>query len=548
MKKRVYGGMLLLTTTGLLVASLALCWMFYAQFSSTVRDDVRERIRVFSGTSAHFAEDILAPLSSVNMRITIVDPEGLVVFDNAFPANALPNHLDREEIQEALTLGYGESDRYSDAFGQETYYATVRLSDGYILRASKTMQSIWGMFTEALPTMGLVVLLIALGGYVLAGRLTQWIVAPINHIDVASPTAPYDELAPLVQTIEDQRVHIAEQLARLSERTETMTAIMDNMREGIILIDKRGLILTMNLSAATIFDIPGQMEGKNVLELTRDTLVLGAVRSALDGVWGEMSMERDSRMYHAIFSPVHGSGAMFLLWDDTEKMQGEKMRSEFSANVSHELKTPLTTIYGHAEMLAGGIVKPEDTAGFYVRIKDEAARLITLIEDILLISSLDEGAAQLFSEPVHFAAVAQEAVAALEEKAHEHQVSIQFHGDDFVMQARKAQMYEMFHNLIDNAIKYNRPGGRIDIHVDATSSSKIARVVVTDTGIGIPREAQGRVFERFYRVDKSRSKKTGGTGLGLAIVKHIVMAHKGTIELSSKPGEGTVVTLTFPAE
>ena len=546
MKKRIYGGMLLLTTTGLVVVSLALCWMFYLQFSKSVREDLREGIRVFGNSSSNFAENTLAALSSFDMRVTIVDPDGTVVFDNAFPINLLANHLDREEIQEALALGYGESNRYSDTFGQETYYASVRLIDGYVLRAAKTTHSIWGMFAEALPTVGFMVLLIVVGGYALASRLTLWIVAPINQMDLSSPTAPYDELAPLIQTIENQRIHIAEQLASLNARTDTMTAIMDNMREGIILIDKRGLILTLNQSAATIFDIPGHMEGKNVLELTRDTAILHAVRSALDGIWGEITVERDYRMYHAIFSPVQGSGAMLLLWDNTEKMLGEKMRSEFSANVSHELKTPLTTIYGHAEMLAGGMVKPSDAGTFYARIKDEAARLITLIEDILLLSSLDEDVVQHHSEPVRFAEVAQEAIASLEEKASEHNVAVNLRGANFVMNANRAQIFELFHNLIDNAIKYNQPGGSIDILIEAEPQVKTARVVVTDTGIGIPREAQNRVFERFFRVDKSRSKKTGGTGLGLAIVKHIVIVHHGTIELTSMPGEGTMITITFP--
>jgi len=539
--------MILLTTASLVVISAALCFVFYHQFSSTAIETLRNRAETFADNSSQTAIEALGITKSSDMRVTVIMPDGTVVFDNTAQAESLPNHLDREEIRDALEIGFGQSIRFSDTLQKETVYYAVRLTDGYVLRVAKTSSSIFGVFTGTLPIVAGVVLVMVIAGYLLAGSLTKRIVAPINEVNLALElTAPYDELAPFIRTIAQQREHIARQLSDLRNRSDTINAIMDNINEGILLTNKQGIVLSANKSVLRIFEKDSPVDGKNILEFLRDVSFSGHVRDALDGKHGEMGMERVGRTYRVYFSHVSGGGAIILFLDITEKSKSEKLRREFSANVSHELKTPLTSIYGNAEMLQNGMVKENDKQAFYGQIKDEAGRLIALIEDILMISRLDEGGGQELFEDVELAAVAAETVEALSQKAADNQVAVQISGESIRMKANRSLMYEMFYNLIDNAIKYNKPGGAV--HVDIINRDNQIKINVADTGIGIPKEAQSRVFERFYRVDKSRSKKTGGTGLGLAIVKHIVMVHDGKIELQSRQDKGTTVVVLFSSD
>ena len=547
MKKRIFLNMILLTTASLVVISAALCFVFYHQFSSTAIETLRNRAETFADNSSQTAIEALGITKSSDMRVTVIMPDGTVVFDNTAQAESLPNHLDREEIRDALEIGFGQSIRFSDTLQKETVYYAVRLTDGYVLRVAKTSSSIFGVFTGTLPIVAGVVLVMVIAGYLLAGSLTKRIVAPINEVNLALElTAPYDELAPFIRTIAQQREHIARQLSDLRNRSDTINAIMDNINEGILLTNKQGIVLSANKSVLRIFEKDSPVDGKNILEFLRDVSFSGHVRAALDGKHGEMGMERVGRTYRVYFSHVSGGGAIILFLDITEKSKSEKLRREFSANVSHELKTPLTSIYGNAEMLQNGMVKENDKQAFYGQIKDEAGRLIALIEDILMISRLDEGGGQELFEDVELAAVAAETVEALSQKAADNQVAVQISGESIRMKANRSLMYEMFYNLIDNAIKYNKPGGAV--HVDIINRDNQIKINVADTGIGIPKEAQSRVFERFYRVDKSRSKKTGGTGLGLAIVKHIVMVHDGKIELQSRQDKGTTVVVLFSSD
>ena len=547
MKKRIFLNMILLTTASLVVISAALCFVFYHQFSSTAIETLRNRAETFADNSSQTAIEALGITKSSDMRVTVIMPDGTVVFDNTAQAESLPNHLDREEIRDALEIGFGQSIRFSDTLQKETVYYAVRLTDGYVLRVAKTSSSIFGVFTGTLPIVAGVVLVMVIAGYLLAGSLTKRIVAPINEVNLALElTAPYDELAPFIRTIAQQREHIARQLSDLRNRSDTINAIMDNINEGILLTNKQGIVLSANKSVLRIFEKDSPVDGKNILEFLRDVSFSGHVCAALDGKHGEMGMERVGRTYRVYFSHVSGGGAIILFLDITEKSKSEKLRREFSANVSHELKTPLTSIYGNAEMLQNGMVKENDKQAFYGQIKDEAGRLIALIEDILMISRLDEGGGQELFEDVELAAVAAETVEALSQKAADNQVAVQISGESIRMKANRSLMYEMFYNLIDNAIKYNKPGGAV--HVDIINRDNQIKINVADTGIGIPKEAQSRVFERFYRVDKSRSKKTGGTGLGLAIVKHIVMVHDGKIELQSRQDKGTTVVVLFSSD
>lgn len=547
MKKRIFLNMTLLTSVSLIIISAALCLVFYRQFSASVLETLRNRVETFIDNTSQTAVEALSITRSSDMRVTVIMPDGTVVFDNTAEAGSLPNHLDREEIRGALENGFGKSTRFSDTLQDVTVYYAVRLTDGYVLRASKTLSSIFGVFVGVLPVVACVVLVMVIAGYLLAGRLTKRIVAPINNVSLESElTAPYDELVPFVRTIAEQREHIARQLEDLQNRSDTISAIMDNMNEGIILTDEQGVILSANKSVLRIFEKTSPMEGKNILEFLRDVKFSGHVRGVLAGKPGEMGMERAGRAYRVYFSHVSRGGAMILFLDITEKAKSEKLRREFSANVSHELKTPLTSIYGNAEILYNGMVKEGDRQAFYGQIKDEAGRLITLIEDILTLSRLDEGGGEELREDVELAAVAAESAEALSHKAAENKISVRVSGSGIRMKASRSLMYEMFYNLIDNAIKYNKPDGTVNVDI-ARAEGRIS-ITVSDTGIGIPPESRSRVFERFYRVDKSRSKKTGGTGLGLAIVKHIVMVHGGKIELQSGQDKGTAVTALFHPE
>lgn len=547
MKKRIFISMALLTVFSLLVLSAALCLVFYGQSAGIIRAELRETANVFRDNTAQTAIEAFSQPQGGSTRFTVIAPDGTVIFDNTIPAEILQNHADREEVASAIQTGEGEINRFSDTLKEETYYYAVKMADGFILRVAKTTSSMLGIFSESLPVVAAVVLFIVIAGYFLAGRLTRRILAPINSADLgAGFAAPYDELAPFAAMIMAQRKEIARQVDDLRDRAETIEAILGNMSEGIVLVGSGGEVLTVNKSAAAFFDVPAPAAGKNILELFRNADILEHLRGALFGRRGEMSLSRSGRTYRAHFSPVAGGGAIILFMDITENMRAETLRREFSANVSHELKTPLTTIYGHAEMLFNGMVKEEDKPVFYGHIKDEASRLITLIEDILLISRLDEGAGRELLEDVELSPVIAQTVEALSQKAEENGVTFQISCEKAVLRANRSQIYELFYNLIDNAIKYNKPGGTVGINV--TDGGGELALSVSDTGIGIPKEAQGRVFERFFRVDRSRSKKTGGTGLGLAIVKHIALAHSGRIELKSEAGAGTTITIRFPKQ
>jgi len=537
MKKRIFLSIFLLTIISLLAVSVALCGVFYMELSSSVQGDVREHAAILKDmvTADNFESLVIS-----DMRLTVIAPDGTVVYDNEQAADTLENHADREEIREALASGVGESRRYSDTLGQETYYYAVTLGNGGVLRLAKSTSSIWGMFGGAIPVISVVVLVMFAICYFLAVRLTKRIVDPINKVRIDEKlTAPYDELIPFVHTISQQREQIIRHMSDLRSRSNTIEAIMNSMSEGTILVNKDGVILSINRSAAAIFSIAGSADGKNILEILRDVELNESMRAALSGIRGEMNLAHNEKIYRVYFSPVTDSGAIILFLDITEKSMSEKLRREFSANVSHELKTPLTTIYGNAEMLASGMVRDGDKARFYGKIKDEAARLIALIEDIIKLSQLDEDSGNVNFEDIDPAGIAAAVIESLESKAMEKNVSVTVSGGG-VFRANRSQMTELFYNLIDNAIKYNEPDGTVKVEIDVINSQ--AKITVSDTGIGIPTEVQSRIFERFYRVDKSRSKKTGGTGLGLAIVKHIVIAYGGSVEVQSEIGKGTRIT------
>ena len=485
-------------------------------------------------------------LSIADMRLTLISSDGRVLYDDDQDAELLPSHADREEVMEALQTGIGESRRFSDTLGEETYYFALRLTDGSILRLAKTIRTIWGVFVGALPAALAVIAVMIFISYFLADKLTKRIIHPINAVTFDSQlSAPYDELAPFVQTISRQRERITQQMADLKDRADTTAAIMAGMSEGLILIDHKGNVLSINQSAVHIFQITHEVIGKSILEVLRNIELHEHMLSALSGRRSELEFSWSSAVYRVFFSPAADNGAVILFLNVTEKTIAERLRREFSANVSHELKTPLTTIYGNVEMLENDMVKEADRKQFYQKIRNEAARLMQLIEDIMMLSRLDEGHHAAATEEVNLIAIAGEVIESLALNAKERDVKIDVSGNGS-LPANCSQMVEMMYNLLDNAIKYNKPGGNVSVQINQLDQA--VQMTVSDTGIGIPQEAQSRVFERFYRVDTSRSKQTGGTGLGLAIVKHIVALYHGNISLRSMVDEGTHITVTLYTE
>jgi two-component system phosphate regulon sensor histidine kinase PhoR len=547
MRKRVYLDMALLAVLSVLLVSVAVSLVYYGQYADSVRADVRQRAQLVASEPGGVSPDALAQLPPTGLRLTLIASDGAVLFDSTVPASALESHADRAEFQQALAEGSGESTRYSGTLREETYYYALRLPDGQVLRAAKTVGSMVGVFVQALPWVALVVLVVAFAAYLVAGRLTRRIVRPINALDLdGEPVPPYDELAPFVRAIRRQREQIAAQEADLRERADTMSAIMADMNEGAVLIDAEGVVLSVNQSALDIFNAAASVTGESILDLMRDVDLIAYTRAALRGQRGETGMARADRDYQVYFSPAPGSGALLLFLDITEKVKAENLRREFSANVSHELKTPLTSISGYAELLASGMTRKDDRAEFTNRIKHESARMIALVEDIMLLSRLDEGRTDETTTDVDLAQVAAEAADSLALKASELGVKVTVSGGGVVSDAHRSLMQELFYNLIDNAIKYNHPGGGVRVNIYLGEDGRLV-AQVSDTGIGIPLAEQPRVFERFHRVDRSRSKSTGGTGLGLAIVKHLARIHNAELALTSAEGEGTTVSVVFPA-
>jgi two-component system phosphate regulon sensor histidine kinase PhoR len=544
--------MTMLAAVSIALVSIALCLIFYQQFTSTIRAEIKGRAEMFREMSATQlmttwrAQPTMVP---EDMRLTLIAPDGKVIYDNTVIAEKLGNHADRPEIRQALATGSGASSRYSDTLRRQTCYFAVRLPDGFVLRTAKTSDSIFALFGHALPLVATVILVLAVLSHIAAGRLTNRIVEPINamRLDDEPMAPPYDELTPLVRAISEQRQRIAAQFAALEERTATIDAIMDSMSEGTLLLDQRGTVVAANPSAGKIFGFAQPVAGRNILELLREPHLARLARQAVNGHRHEETIKRHDRHYRAYFSPVTSGGAALLFLDITESGKAERLRREFSANVSHELKTPLTSISGYAEMLASGMVREEDQAEFLAKIRDESARMLALIEDILLLSRLDEEKSAGALTEVDIGQIATEAAAALADKAAAAGIGLRFvAGKAVSVKGSGSLLNELLFNLLDNAIKYNRPGGMVEIGFGQEDEGG-AIISVRDTGIGIPPEARSHVFERFYRVDKSRSKTTGGTGLGLAIVKHIALIHKAEINLTSEVGEGTTVTVIFPA-
>ena len=549
MTKKIFQSIFLVAGAVLLASLLIIMGFLYSYFGGVEENQLRDELSLAAAAVEDGGTDYLSRLTADRCRLTWIAADGSVLYDTRTDAESLENHASRAEVSQALTTGTGESTRYSSTLMEKTMYYAQRLDDGTVLRISISRATV-GMIAVGMIQPLLIVLIVALilSG-LLARRLSRRIVDPLNSLDLEHPldNDAYEELSPLLKRIHRQHVEIQTQLRELREKTDEFTQITGSMREGLILLDEHGSILSINAAAQTLFGADAQCVGKDFLTVERSHEISAAIQAAAGDGHSEVRTERAGRVYQFDISRITSDGKLLgtviLAFDITEQEFAERNRREFTANVSHELKTPLQGIIGSAELIENGMVRPDDLPRFVGHIHAEAARLVTLIDDIIRLSQLDEGDA-MPTEPVDLLAVSQEAAENLQDAATARDVTVSVTGQPSVIPGVRRLIYEVVYNLCDNAIKYNRDGGRVDVTVAADAGG--SSITVADTGIGIAPEHQSRVFERFYRVDKSHSKASGGTGLGLSIVKHAVQYHHGRIELESTPGTGTTIRVVFP--
>ena len=518
--------------------------VLYNHFTGVQVQQLKDELSLAVTGTEQYGNAFLENVEADRFRVTWIDTDGTVLFDTQVDQTTMENHADREEIQEAFETGSGSAVRNSSTLIEQTYYEAQRLTDGTVLRISTNQASAWALMMDLLwPIILIAVLAIGLS-LILARRMAKNIVEPMNNLDLEHPLSnnTYEELSPLLRRINQQHLQIDAQMRKLQHKTDEFIQITSNMQEGLVVLDKETHIRSINTAAMRIFQTEETCVGSTFFQVNRSNALRQALNDALDTGHGSVIQELEGRIYRFDMSSIQSDGnllgAVILAVDVTESQNAEQMRREFSANVSHELKTPLQGIIGSAELLESGMVKPEDTPRFVGHIRKEASRLVNLIEDIIRLSQLDEGV-DLPAEQVDMLALAEDVKEILAPSAADKQVEIRVSGTGFTVMGVRRMLQEIIYNLCDNAIKYNIPGGSVTIHAENN------RLVVSDTGIGIPAEHKDRIFERFYRVDKSHSKASGGTGLGLSIVKHAAAYHKAEITLESTPGKGTAITIQF---
>lgn len=533
-------------------AALVVLFLFvlYDYFGGVERNRLRTKTELAAHAVANEGVSFFDGLDTAEYRITLVGADGEVIYDSKSNSGEMENHLEREEIQEALATGNGESSRYSITLMERALYCAKRLPDGSVLRLSVSQHTLLTLLLGMTQPICVIVVIAIVLSLALASRLSKRIVKPLNDLDLASPLSNegYDELSPLLRRLDSQQRQIRYQKGELAQKQKEFETVTENMKEGIILLNTDGDVIGINRAAMRLFMTDVSCIGQHLLSVNRSAQISELLSSAEAGRHDEKIIDLDGDRYQLILNPVKNgdvlSGSILLAIDVTEKERSEDMRREFTANVSHELKTPLHTIAGSAELLVNGIVKEEDRMDFYIRIEEEARRMIRLVDDIIRLSHLDEGADDMKREKVDLFALAKETVDSLSAEAESAHVTMTLDGEPAVIDGIPQLLASIVYNLCDNAIKYNRENGDVAVSVKKTSDGIV--LSVSDTGIGIPFEHRERIFERFYRIDKSRSKALGGTGLGLSIVKHAAMLHNARIDLESAENNGTTVTVTFP--
>ena len=553
MTKKIFSSIMLTAACVLLASMITTVGFLRDYFGGIEESGLREELGIAAVGVEDDGMDYLAALPDGQRRFTWIAADGSVIYDTKADADSLENHSDREEFKAALASGAGESVRYSNTLMQKTMYAARRLDDGTVLRVSVSTATVGALLLGVTQPMLAVLAAALILSAILAKHISRRVVAPLNELDLEHPlddsNAAYEELAPVLGRINRQRSQINSQLRELRRRTDEFAQVTGSMREGLVLLNEQGYILSMNPAARNIFAVEGDCAGKDFLTVDRSCDMSAAVRSAMESGHGRLHERHGGRIYQVDVSRIDSDGAaigtVILVFDVTEQESAEQMRREFTANVSHELKTPLQGIIGSAELIENGMVQPEDMPRFVGHIRAEAQRLVTLIGDIIRLSQLDEGEV-LPKERLDLLEVAQGAADDLQAEAEKKNVHLSVSGEPAELEGVRQLIYEVAYNLGDNAIKYNVDGGSVSINV--SSDGKTAKLTVSDTGIGIAAEDQSRIFERFYRVDKSHSKESGGTGLGLSIVKHAVQYHGGWISMDSAPGKGTSISVSLPIQ
>lgn len=554
MKTRIFKSMCLLAIFAIVLTSLILGAFFSGELYEAMKQQLRSEAVCLAEAIDSGGVDYLQRVSAANpyTRITLISTNGTVLFDNNLQnEQTAENHNERPEVAAARKFGSGEAVRASATVGQQTFYYALRLEDGQVLRVSHTMHSLWRNILNTLPYVASFAVLVLLLAMLLVRRQVRRIVVPINTLDLEHPeqNEVYEELTPLLRRIARQNTQISSQMRELAERQQEFATLTENMNEGLVIVNAHGYILSINKRALQIFHLKeDDYRQKHILVVNRNVELQQMTERGLQGQEEEMLLELDGRCYQIMSNPIVLSdkvqGLVLLLLDVTEKQQQEQMRREFTANVSHELRTPLTAISGYAEIMAQGLVQPDDMKPFADKIYREANRLISLIADIIQLSRLDEGAAQFQQEPVALQELVTDVAQRLQPLAQQKQIALRSTVQPVTVIGIRQVLQELIYNLCENAIKYNKPQGTVQITLAAEANQAV--LTVADTGIGIAAEDQSRVFERFYRVDKSHSRTIGGTGLGLSIVKHGVQLHGGEIHLESQVGQGTTITVRLP--
>ncbi len=551
MTKKIFHSILLVAGAVLLASLLVIMGCLYEYFGSVEKKQLRDELELASAAVERSGEEYLSGISSDRYRLTWIARDGTVLYDTVTDAESLENHADREEVRQAFTNGEGESTRYSSTLLQKTMYSAHKLRDGSVLRISISRATAGVLLVGMVQPILVVVIVAFILSAVLAKSLSRRIVRPLNELDLEHPLEndAYEELSPLLGRINHQHRQIDEQMMELERQKMEFSQITGSMREGLVLLDEKERVLSINPAAYKLFDADERSVGQDFLTIDRSHDIRQAIAEAMTQGHGEARAERGGCVWQFDVSRIASGdtavGAVLLAFDITDRETAEQNRREFTANVSHELKTPLQGIIGSAELLENGMVQPDDVPRFVGHIRKEAQRLVTLIGDIIRLSQLDEGD-EMPRETVDLLTLSQETADDLQAAAEQKNVSLFVEGESMRVNGVRRLLYEVIYNLCDNAIKYNVEGGSVKVSVGTEGGKAV--VSVADTGIGIAPEHQSRIFERFYRVDKSHSKASGGTGLGLSIVKHAVQYHHGTVELKSEEGKGTTIRVLLPKE
>lgn len=550
MTKKIFRSICIVALT-VFISSLFLILSFlYGYFNEVQHDQLKIQTDLAARGVDNEGISYFDGLNTNKYRITLVGEDGSVLYDSKSDSSSMENHLEREEVQEAIRSGYGESERFSSTLLEKSLYSAERLRDGSILRLSMIQNSVLTLFLGMLQPICVIIVVALALSLLLASRLSKKIVQPLNCLDLDNPlnNEGYDELSPLLIKLHSQQTQLKRQSNELKKRQDEFNAITDCMNEGLMLLNTKGTILSINHAAVSLLSADNFCIGKNILTVNRSLALQQVLSEAIGGNQAEKVINIHDSYYQVNATPVMSdsavSGVALLIFDVTEKENSELMRREFTANVSHELRTPLHSISGYAELLKNGMVKSDDVTTVAGKIYDEAQRMVLLVEDIIKLSHLDEGAEDMKKEDTDLYDIVNSAIGRLSDEAKNSGVTVYFKGSHAIINGVPQLLNSIVYNLCDNGIKYNRKGGTLSVELSEEASEIVLKV--SDTGIGIPPEHHARIFERFYRVDKSHSKEVGGTGLGLSIVKHAAKIHNAKIQVESVPSRGTSITVRFP--